>query len=121
MQRILNIEGNRKVADMLWEFLNHPFASVSIKFRHYMYLIYREIYYEMAPVCFQNNFERMEIDTNWFDSENQIIIVPEVNKEKKLIQLRYLILNKRKRTNGIFFRNINKCQVPKRRRSIPEN
>jgi len=101
MQSLLTLEGNKKVVDVLWEVLNQPFASVSIKFRHYAYLIYREIYYEMLPVCYTKEFsEKMEYDIGWMDFESQAKQMKETNKETKFLSFNKLVLNKRKRTSA---------------------
>ena len=101
MQSLLTLEGNKKVVDILWEVLNQPFSSVSIKFRHYAYLIYREIYYEMLPVCYMKEFsEKMEYDIGWMDFESQAKQMKETNKETKLLSFNKLVLNKRKRLSA---------------------
>jgi len=99
MQRLMTEDSNKKIVDILWEVLNHAFSSINIKYRHYSFLIYREIYYEMVPICYARECpEYIELDINWFDFESQTNQSKEVIKERKYLQFKHLTLQKRKRS-----------------------
>lgn len=99
MQKILTVEANKKIVDILWEFLNQPFASISIKYRHYAYLIYREIYYEFQPVFYDGKtYEKLELDVTWFDFESHHKHSGESGKERRILTLNKIELTKRKKS-----------------------
>ena len=54
----------------------------------------------MLPICYATELgEKMEFDLNWFDFENTAKETTEINKEKKFLHLKNLVLNKRKRSS----------------------
>jgi hypothetical protein len=87
------------ICDLLWEALNNSVAVLDISFRHYMYLIYREFYYDFIPAFYVGETEDVDFepDSTWIEVEEKDKKEKEIEKEKKFINLKWLSLQKRKR------------------------
>eukprot|EP01017_Pseudomicrothorax_dubius_P036561 TRINITY_DN5247_c0_g1_i1.p1 TRINITY_DN5247_c0_g1~~TRINITY_DN5247_c0_g1_i1.p1 ORF type:complete len:318 (-),score=81.39 TRINITY_DN5247_c0_g1_i1:115-999(-) len=99
MQFVLNLENNALIVNILWDMLNSSIALLDIPFRHYTFLLYRELFLEFVPISHVDRTEDPVFtpDKDWLTHAlNREPDKP--TRERRVVELKRLSMNRKKRS-----------------------
>lgn len=99
IEKPLSLQNQKLLNSILFDSITAPHCFLDAQMKFLMMRLYRQIYSDFLPICFLNEFENhtFPFDNNWLSFRYKLNFEKSVSNEAKMITLKYLSLQKRKK------------------------